>query len=234
MNKHRPISCSSDKTIRLWKMIDETHLVFRGHKGAVDTVRMLTKDSFISGGQDGSLLLWKETQKRPVASILTAHGLEGDDENLLGQRYCTVPRWICSLTTIHSSDLVVSGSYDGNIKFWSAKPEGKDLKFVNNLKLPGFVNSMAISSSCRLLVAGTGNEHRMGRWWRLPGNHNKVVVMKLPNLEDMEGENELENEFNNYGDSADNDMNSDDHDDDSVGSNVSDSDPFFKNDNKKI
>jgi len=218
MNKHRPISCSSDKTIRLWKMVDETHLVFRGHKGSVDAVRMLTKDSFISGGQDGSLLLWKETQKRPIASIACAHGMEGDGDHDSTSATSTsrVPRWICSLTSIHSSDLVLSGSYDGKIKFWNANVEGKGLNLVNSLNLQGFVNSLAISSSSRLLVAGTGNEHKMGRWWRLPGSHNKVVIMRLPNLDILSNDDEYSNNINspksNDDSSVDDGNNSDDDD----------------------
>ena len=259
----RPISGASDKTVRLWNINAETHLVFRGHKATVDAVRMLTTDTFLSGDQNGALMLWKETQKRPVAIVPAAHGIDGQDasagalsasslpqrllerEAARGQngvraengshvapedsddvdevggnrappngskdavtasssrasgnlgKYATNARWICSLSTLHMSDVAVSGSYDGFVRIWEARADERRLRPIRAVAVPGFINALAISQrDPRIIVAGTGNEHRLGRWWRLKGGGgeggglNKVVVLKLPVSEDdIEGGN---------------------------------------------
>jgi len=165
--KERPISVSSDRTCRLWKIADETHLVFRGHKSTVDTVQIMTDEGYLSGGQDGSLQLWKETQKKPVASVSAAHGFNGAN-----------PRWICAIASVKMSDYAASGSDDGSVRLWNVLQESRKIVPVNAIPVNGFVNALAVSP--RLIVAGTGREHRLGRWWNLRGNRNKVVVVRLP------------------------------------------------------
>ena len=167
-NKEKPISASVDRTWRSWKIIDESHLVFRGHKSSVDAVQLLTEESFISGGQDGMLCLWKDTQKKPIASVLNAHGMESSGN----------PNWVSSIASIKMSDMAASGSNDGYVRIWNANALNRSLEQVAAVKVEGFVNSLALSS--RLVVAGTGREHRLGRWWCMKGNKNKVVVMRLP------------------------------------------------------
>lgn len=179
-NKDRPASVSADKTLRHWKIAEDSHLVFRGHKSSVDTVSILTQDSVLSGGADGSLCLWKETQKKPVATVRVAHGFDGD--NSISAAHSGIPRWVTSLTCVKMSNLAATGSSDGVIKLWSASADDHELFEVGSLPCDGFVNGMAMSSS--LLVAGTGTEHRLGRWWRLKGPLNKVIVYKLPDLGD--------------------------------------------------
>jgi ribosomal RNA-processing protein 9 len=200
-NKDRPLTCSGDRTARVWKIAEDSHLVFRGHKSSVDTVQILTADSFVSGGADGSLCLWKESQKKPVAQVRSAHGIDGDDglQN---------PRWISSLGSLKMSDLVASGSNSGYIKLWSVNPDDREFSECCQISCPGFVNGLAMST--KLLVAGTGSEHRLGRWWRMKGSLNKVVIVRLPELESAEGgrrteENELDDDSSNSGDSVSDD-----------------------------
>lgn len=167
--QERPISASSDRTLRVWKVADESHLVLRGHKGSIDSVKMMTEDTYLSGGQDGSLNLWKDTQKKPVAYAHIAHG-----EEIKGS-----PRWIVSIASVKMSDLAASGSYDGYVRLWNANClENRTLTQSLALPCSGFINSLAMSTS--LIVAGTGQEHRLGRWWREKGSHNKIVVWRLP------------------------------------------------------
>lgn len=172
--KERPITASNDRTCRVWKVADESHLVFRGHKGSVDCVQMIKDDTYLTGGQDGSLLLWKETQKKPVATINAAHGFE----NTIN------PRWITSLASVKMSDIAVSGSFDGSIRLWNVNSETKRMKEAINLPIEGFVNGLALTQ--RLIIAGTGSEHRLGRWWRLKGNKNRIIIMKVPELNGIE------------------------------------------------
>ena len=196
--KERPVSASSDRTCRVWKIAEETHLVFRGQKGSADNVGILTDEGFLSGGQDGSLYLWKETQKKPTATVALAHGLDGAN-----------PRWICGLGTVKMSDYAASGSYDGSLRLWKVSQETRQISQVNTIALDGFINALAISS--RIIVAGTGREHRLGRWWCLPGNKNKVAAIRLPaDLAASSSLANLDKDGASYGDDGDDDDDDDD------------------------
>jgi len=199
--KERPVSSSSDRTIRLWKISDETHLVFRGHKSTADSVQIMTDDGYLSGGQDGTLCLWKETQKKPIAFVPEAHGVD-DVKN---------PRWICSIGSLKMSDFAASGSNDGKIRLWSVLEENRKILCVNSIPLEGFINSLAVSA--RLVVAGTGREHRLGRWWNLQGNKNKVVVFRLPESLDADS-GELDAAYENIEDEEDDDEDEDEDEND--------------------
>jgi ribosomal RNA-processing protein 9 len=174
--KDRPISASADRTIRVWKIAEDSHLVFRGHKSSADVVKILTNETFISGGADGNLFLWKETQKKPIAIVKAAHGFEGDDRLQLHNA-----RWISSVSCVKMSDLAASGSNDGYLRLWNVNADNYEMSPVGALPCDGFINDIAMSH--RLVVAGTGAEHRMGRWWHMRGPLNKVVVFRLPEVE---------------------------------------------------
>ena len=142
--------------------------MLRGHKGSIDSVRMVTEDSYISGGQDGAVSLWKDTQKKPISTIVSAHG---DDHG--------VPCWITSTTAVKVSDLALTGSYDGFVRLWKVNAtdsHSKSLQNVSKIPIEGFVNDLAVSQSSKVIVAGMGQEHRLGRWWHKKGNLNKVIV----------------------------------------------------------
>jgi ribosomal RNA-processing protein 9 len=122
----------------------------------------------VAGAQDGSLSLWSDSAKKAVASHGAAHGFEND----------TNARWVVSLAAIKMSDVVASGSYDGYVRLWRADAHGsRRIEEIGALPVRGFVNSLALSTN--LIVAGSGNEHKLGRWWHIPGNLNKITVWRL-------------------------------------------------------
>ena len=49
------------------------------------------------------------------------------------------------------------------------------------MEVKGFVNSLSISGCGGWIVAGVGQEHRLGRWWRDKEAKNKLVIIKVPN-----------------------------------------------------
>lgn len=55
----------------------------------------------------------------------------------------------------------------------------KALAPLGGLPARGFVNSLALGRSGRLLVAGLGQEPRMGRWLRDPSAKNGVLIQPL-------------------------------------------------------
>ena len=234
---NRPISGSRDHTVRLWRINEESHLVYRGQKSIIDCVSILTNDSYLSGDEQGKICLWKSVQKRPIAEIKQAHGIssntnisvsvnvnvnvnvngDAEDRNNSGGSN----RWITSLSAIKMSDMFASGSSDGYIRLWSvnnnetatATGTGNDrydrdekpgqsskhniIQLVNKIPLEGFVNGLILTPT--LLVAGCGREHKLGRWWTIPGNRNKLFISRLPNLDVLKdeiiSESESESEF---------------------------------------
>ncbi len=193
--KEKPLSASSDRTVRLWKVAEETHLVFRGHKSSIDNAQYLTDNSFVSAGQDGSLHLWKDGQKVPVRSVAAAHGYQGHQSGNDGAPAAPAtgaavgskrgpagsnPNWISSLASIKMSNVVASGSNDGFVRLWTANAEERQLSALAAVPVQGFANAIALTS--RLLVVGGGKEHKHGRWWNLKGNHNKLTIVRFDSL----------------------------------------------------
>ena len=48
-----------DHTCRVWKVAEESQLIFRAHAPALDAVTYVTGTEWLSGGADGSLALWR-------------------------------------------------------------------------------------------------------------------------------------------------------------------------------
>lgn len=93
-----------DRTARLWKVADETQLVFRGGggsksgddrkkprisdkdvaaprartyaEGSIDRVALIDEETFITGSDNGSLCLWTLHKKKPIFTVQVAHGLD--------------------------------------------------------------------------------------------------------------------------------------------------------------
>lgn len=188
--KEKPLSTSSDRTLRLWKVAEETHLVFRGHKGSIDSAQYLTDNSFVSAGQDGSLCLWKDGQKAPVRTIHAAHGQQSASSSAGAGG--GPANWVSSLASVKMSNVVASGSCDGFVRLWTASAEDRLLTPLCAVPvMPGWVNALALSP--RLLVAAGGREHRLGRWWNVKGSNNKLTIVRFDSLlQEQEGEGEGE------------------------------------------
>lgn len=146
-----------DRTARLWKVVEETQLVFRGggsgvdkknpligvdprsvsHEGSMDRIAMLDDDLFVTGSDNGALSLWSVAKKKPLHIIPIAHGLE---EPLLPTEASAEqapdadvvpppqPRWITALRAIPYSDLVLSGSWDGHVRVWKLSDDKRKLE----------------------------------------------------------------------------------------------------------
>ncbi|XP_041457872.1 U3 small nucleolar RNA-interacting protein 2-like isoform X1 [Lytechinus variegatus] len=165
-----------DNSIRIWKVLEESQLIFHGHLGSIDCVKLINEDHFISGSDDGSIALWSVMKKKPLSIKRDAHlGPVGATHS------CKIKEnWICSVAALQGTDLVASaGSKDGTIRFWQCSEGYKSLSPAFQVPLEGFINSMQFSSDGTFLVAGVGQEHRLGRWWRLKEAKNSIAILKL-------------------------------------------------------
>jgi ribosomal RNA-processing protein 9 len=76
-----------------------------------------------------------------------------------------------------------AGSQDGFIRLWKCGENFRSLTPLLTVPACGFVNALAFSSDGKLLIAGIGQEHRLGRWWRNPSAKNEILVIPLNSRE---------------------------------------------------
>ena len=174
--RNRVVSCGGrDRSVRLWKIPEESQLVFQSSMGSsFDCVTMLNEDYFLTGGDDGSLSIFFARKKKPITLRTNAHTKTADGPN---------ESWITSVTSAPYTDLVASGSSDGTIKLWRCEKSFRSILLVGEIKVTGFVNSLKFSSDCEFLVAGIGQEHRLGRWWSIKQAKNSVCIIPLKKIE---------------------------------------------------
>lgn len=153
--KERAVSCGRDGTMRLYKVLDGSQLVFRrARTTSIDAVAMVSEQRFVSGGDDGCVALWHVNKKRPVACAEKAHGAgTGADA------------WVSAVSAGRNSDVAASGAGDGVIRLWQCSDKPPALRQVGAVESgPGFVNGLAFGGECRVLIAAIGQEPRLGRW----------------------------------------------------------------------
>ncbi|PWY86153.1 WD40 repeat-like protein [Aspergillus heteromorphus CBS 117.55] len=134
-----------DRTARLWKVVEESQLIFRGgsksasyQENNIDCIAPLPPNHFITGSDSGALSLWSVHKKKPVYTIQLAHGLDPLPplDELSSEVDQTVaaansrhlrrtPRWITALATVPGTDIVLSGSWDGFIRAWKISEDKK-------------------------------------------------------------------------------------------------------------
>ncbi|XP_054072327.1 U3 small nucleolar RNA-interacting protein 2 [Rissa tridactyla] len=161
-----------DGTVRLWKIPEESQLVFYGHQGSIDCIQLINEEHMVSGADDGSVALWGLTKKKPLALARQAHGMQ-DSQGL------QEPYWISAVAPLRNSDLLATGSHNASVKLWKCSEGFRKLEPLWDIPLVGFVNSLKFSSAGDFLVAGVGQEHRLGRWWRIKKAKNSVCIIPL-------------------------------------------------------
>ena len=201
----RPVSGGADRTCRLWKVAEESQLIFRAPGQSVDAVCSVGGGGgeWASGGADGALCLWSPLKKRPAARVAAAHGPAAAARGGGSPRPSEDPvrGWIGAVAASRGGDLVASGAGDGSVRLWAARGVGgggsssqRSLEALGSIPAPGFVNGLAVSRDARVLVAGVGPEPRLGRWSRAPSARPALVVQRLRRRGEEEGEEEEEDE----------------------------------------
>jgi ribosomal RNA-processing protein 9 len=173
MSINRPITGGDDHSLRAWNCIRDSHSIFSsgGHSAPIDSVFVLDQNHYISGGQDGSMCLWGSTSRKSLCRVEEAH----DNSS-----------WVTAVSGVRNSDLVLSGSSDGCIRFWRVGRPTSDVskktKMVidevdTTIDVKGIVHDIQVSGN--LVVAAVGRDHKHGRWITDNKAHNGLLFARL-------------------------------------------------------
>ncbi len=199
LRAERAVTGGSDHSVRIWKVPEESQLVFRAPSQSTDCVRLISQAEFISGGCDGTLQVWNQLRKKPMSIIQHAHGAGAQARHGGASAGCIseaavpggeqpekvpdVTGWLQSVAVCRNSDLVASGASDGCVRVWRVGQNkmggAQDLSCIGGLPVRGCVNGLAFSKSGQLLVAAVGQEPRLGRWMRDARAKNGIAVYRL-------------------------------------------------------
>lgn len=79
--------------------MQQSQLVFRGHRASIDCVAALDDNWFVSGSQDGALSLWNSARKRPTGTVARAHRVEGGRGGWIASLAAWPATDLCGMTT---------------------------------------------------------------------------------------------------------------------------------------
>ncbi|OLL27164.1 putative WD repeat-containing protein [Neolecta irregularis DAH-3] len=165
---------SRDRTARVWKIVDETQLVFRGggegssnrkleaeiggsrifEEGSTDCVCMIDEEHFITGSDNGSIRLWSVARKKAIYTVQLAHGHDIPDQSKhsaeLDPPTGNLPpqaRWITALGSIPYSDMFISGSWDGFLNLFKISADLKSFERVGRIpvQVKGVINKICVT-----------------------------------------------------------------------------------------
>lgn len=185
---------------RVWKIPEESQLIYRAQGSTLECCKYLTGTEWVSGSAGGGLQLWSQMKKRPMFNARGAHGAAAPPAPGMteppapaptpsGAGEADVTGWVQSVAVCKGTDLLASGAGDGCVRLWRAAPGASgsalhSLQCVGGLPARGFVNGLAIARSGKFLIAGLGQEPRLGRWLRNPQARNGLLFQPLEVRED--------------------------------------------------
>lgn len=65
------------------------------------------------------------------------------------------------------------------IRVWKLGDNYRELSTIFEVPVKGFVNSLAFTNDGTKLIAAIGQEHRLGRWWRIKEAKNLIIIIPL-------------------------------------------------------
>lgn len=77
--------------------------------------------------------------------------------------------------------LLASGSCSSKIHIWKLLKSGSkyELQLLQSMECPGFINGLRFTSDCSKLVVACGQEHKLGRWWKVKDSKNCLRVFDI-------------------------------------------------------
>ncbi len=86
--KGRVLTGGCDGQVILWKLSDETQLLFKSANQTVDCVHTINEKSFLSTSDNSTIEVWNVARKSPVFSLQQTHNSP----------------WICSMVKTASAN----------------------------------------------------------------------------------------------------------------------------------
>ncbi|XP_022721303.1 U3 snoRNP-associated protein-like YAO isoform X2 [Durio zibethinus] len=177
LRKERVLTVGRDRFMMLFKVLDQSRLVFRPPPVSLECCCFINNDEFLSGSDDGGIELWSVLRKKPVYIVKNAHTqlpacqnveqkgtgkipdslLENGDHKIEGYNCSSAYSWVSSITVCRGSDLAASGAGNGCVRLWAIETGRKDIQPLYDIPL----------------------EPRLGRWGRLPAARNGVAIQPL-------------------------------------------------------
>lgn len=144
--------------------------MFSGHKESIDCVKLLNENNLISGGDGGNVCLWSGIKKKPIFTLPAAHGVDSVSETA---------NWIISIASYLYTDMFATGSFNGIINIYKCDEKLRKFTKFLEVNLEGNINCLSFTSDGSFLIAGVGQEHRIGRWHSRKNVKNSVVLIPL-------------------------------------------------------
>ena len=195
----------------MWKIIDETQLVYQIPKpqpqqvpappeagfpeGSMDCVAVIDEQRFVTGADNGDIILWSLNKKKPQFVQRLGHGVDDPlppeqcsaEVHPEGNGVPPQPRWITALVSLPHTDVFFSGSWDGRLGVWKVSEDLRKLALVEYIELgvKGVINGISVQEMGKRgqdgvqVVLGIGSEIRLGRWKRVKGGKNCALILNF-------------------------------------------------------
>mmetsp|Transcript_5531 Transcript_5531/g.12265 ORF Transcript_5531/g.12265 Transcript_5531/m.12265 type:complete len:541 (-) Transcript_5531:110-1732(-) len=205
--RERIVTVGADRSARFWKVPEDSQLVLRpaAGDGQAESCAFTAHDHWLTGSQDGCVAIWNIARKKAAASWENVHGFREivapksfDDDAVrraMDQRAAAqavsgmsakndggvgeMASWVNAVHVGKGTDFAASGAADGTIRLWKTSHQGEPLVPLHCLAARGFVNALQVASSGRFVLAGMGQEPRLGRWGRDSGAKNGLQLHML-------------------------------------------------------
>lgn len=132
-SKDRVISCGLDRQVIFWKINEDSELLYKNAEHNTDMLNVVNNHFFVTGSySDNCMDLWIMNKKKPIFSLANCHAPN---------------TWMLSSAVVKSSDLMVSGGFDGFVNFYKFDKEKKQIS--KELSLDGFngcINALKFSN----------------------------------------------------------------------------------------
>ncbi|KAF0988516.1 hypothetical protein HZS_5913 [Henneguya salminicola] len=166
LEKERAITAGLDHTLRMWKIPEQTQMLFNVEKHTHEIcVSMISEQIFVSGGYSGFVILCLTkvvtSMKKPVFVVKNVHCGTDDQPSVASTQQI---HEIYSIATIPFNDIIATGSDDGYIKLFRLSLSENTLTYIKSIEMNGYINSLKFSRDGKFLIAGCGKEATHGRF----------------------------------------------------------------------
>lgn len=192
MSGNRLITCGNDNQINLWKVDTQSFLQFKINELSVtDNIKAFDNNHFLSSTDNGILLLWRTNKKKPIYRLNNSHGVSKklslnhhffkNSESVYEDEFCDISAPISAIGCIRNSDVIFTGSNDGNLNIYKYAPnETEKIQIIKNLFLrEGVINSIKVAKNNEFAVVAHGRDNRLGRWDVIEEAKNGISIVKL-------------------------------------------------------